>query len=115
MMTLMPYTRYGLAGPTDTEAATAWEVATEATEPCAEQGLQAILSHRRTNYQVGLYARSHAGVMEMVINNFYPQEGVAKSSVQMALEMALECIEKWAFETYKSPARLVPKYNSTQI
>ena len=40
MMTLTPYTRYGLAGPTDTEA----------TEPCAEQGLQAILSHRRTNY-----------------------------------------------------------------
>ena len=68
---------------------------------------------------------------EIVINPFYPQEAdmhnasVAKCSVQMAKAVAsvvginhhlnplvsLECIKKWAFEAYKSPARLVPKYD----
>ena len=60
--------------------------------------------------QVGLYDCSHAGVMEIVMNYFYPQEGdmhnvsVVKCSVHLNPRVSLECIYKWA---YKSPDQLV--------
>ena len=67
--------------------------------------------------QVGLYDCSHAGVMEIVMNYFYPQEGdmhnvsVVKCSVQMASVVGINR----HLEAYKLPVQLMPKCNSTQI
>ena len=54
--------------------------------------------------------------MEIVMNNFYPQEGdmhnvsVVKCFVQMASVVGINC----HLEAYKSPAQLMPKH-STQM